>query len=95
MNSDRKRAIVQPDKLFATEPYAATLIDRPSRYTPALTFKSDLVAFHPDGHPDWYAGLGGTPDEALADALDYFWRAVQQHGASRAENFVWAGSPEW
>jgi hypothetical protein len=49
----------------------------------------------PAGHPDGYAGLGGTPDEALADALAYFWRAVQERGASRAEDFVWAGSPEW
>ena len=48
-----------------------------------------------DGHPDRYAGLGGTPDEALADALAYFWRAVHDRGASRAEDFVWAGSPEW
>ena len=48
-----------------------------------------------DGHPDWHAGLGATADDALADALDWFWRAVLARGASRAEDFVWAGSPGW
>jgi hypothetical protein len=48
-----------------------------------------------DGYPDGHAGLGATADEALADALDWFWRAVQERGASRAEDFVWADSPEW
>lgn len=48
-----------------------------------------------DGHPDGYAGLGDKPDEALADALEYFWRAIQKHGASRDEDFVWANLPEW
>ena len=49
----------------------------------------------PDGYSDGYAGLGDTPDEALSDALTYFWRAVQERTATRAEDFIWAGSPEW
>ena len=47
------------------------------------------------GYPDPVAGLGDTPDEALADALEYFWKAVQERGASREEDFVWADAPEW
>lgn len=45
--------------------------------------------------PDGLAGLGGTVDEALEDVLAWFWRAVQERSASRPEDFVWSGDPEW
>ena len=49
----------------------------------------------PGPRADAYAGLGGTADEALAGSLAYFWRAVQARGASRTEDFVWAGPLDW
>ena len=48
-----------------------------------------------DGHPDWHAGLGATADNALADALDWFWRAVKDRGARQTGDFVWASSSDW
>ena len=50
----------------------------------------------PDGHPDWHAGLGATPERHWKqDALVWFWRAVQTSGASRDEDFVWSNTRKW
>jgi len=47
-----------------------------------------------DGFADAYAGLGDTIDEALAEALAYFWSAVQERGAKHADDFVWASQDD-
>jgi len=46
-----------------------------------------------DGNADSIAGLGDTVDEALEDALIWFWRMVQERSASRPEDFVWTDTP--
>lgn len=48
-----------------------------------------------DGNADGLAGLGDTVDEALEDALKWFWRAVQERSAAKPEDFVWSDSAEW
>lgn len=57
----------------------------------------DIAVRGSDGHPNAYAGLGDSPDDALADALQYFWNAVQESGASQIEDFVSLDTegPQW
>jgi hypothetical protein len=80
-----------PDPL----PFASFTVKVLERGNGSFAAHLNVAVRGPDGHPDGYAGLGSTIDEALADALVYFWRSVKDRGASQAEDFVWAGSPGW
>jgi hypothetical protein len=81
--------------LPAPLPFASFAVKVLERGNGTFAAHLNVAVRGPDGHPDWLAGLGGSPDEALADALGYFWRAVLERGASRTEDFAWADSPEW
>ena len=76
-------------------PFAGFAVKVLERANGSFAAHLNVAVRGPDGRADAYAGLGGTADEALADALASFWRAVQDRGASRTEDFVWAGSPDW
>jgi hypothetical protein len=80
-----------PDPL----PFASFRVKVLERNSGSFSAHLNVAVRGADGYPDCYAGLGDTPDDALADALDYFWRAVECSGANRDEDFVWADSPEW
>lgn len=76
-------------------PFACFTVKVLERANGSFAAHLNVAVRGPDGYPDAYAGLGDTPDSALADSLDYFWRAVQERAAKREEDFVWTNSSEW
>jgi hypothetical protein len=44
----------------------------------------------PDGSPDWTAGLGGSVEEALEDALRWFVRSLGDRAEFAVDESIWS-----
>lgn len=78
-----------------TLPFASFTVKVLERRDGSFAAHLNVAVRSPKGSAEAEAGLGQTVDEALEDALDSFWKAVQEYGATRPEDFIWLDSAEW
>ena len=74
-------------------PFASFTVKVLEHASGTFTARPNVAVRKPNGYPDVYRGRGHSPDEALADSLDYLWWSAKEYDASLSHDFIWFDKP--
>ncbi len=86
-------AVFQVGPPLAALPFASLKVKVVERADGSFLGVPNVAVLASDGSPDWVSGLGGTVEEALADALHSFEMSLGGRSELSEACFAWA-APE-
>jgi hypothetical protein len=86
----RVAATFQVGPPLARLPFAALKVKVIERADGSFLGVPNVAVRDPDGTPDWISGPGGTIEEALEDALNYFVKSLDERQDLSAGSFTWS-----